>query len=241
MLRNIFTIILVSTMLSACYMNQHYAKSIANNPSINLIPMYGHPEIEKTESQKTLDKEFISSVVAESGSHEKSAIEFAAWGWAERRKNNLDVAMRRFNQSWLLDPNYYQPYWGFGTLILKENSTEASVYFEKALKLIDGDNKEKARLLVDTAKSYSLQGIEAEKTDTKKLEHFYNKANSLIEKALSTDPKYGKAYHYGALIYYEQADYRNAWKIVRMARASGNHKFDQKFIEALSSKMAEQK
>jgi len=35
-------------------------------------------------------------------------------------EGNLDYAMRRYNQSWLLNPNNYQPYWGFGRILLQQ-------------------------------------------------------------------------------------------------------------------------
>ena len=238
MLRNTFSVILISILLSACVTNPQSAEFTAYNSTINLMPMYGYPEIKKTESQKIADEKFIQTVVAESGSREKSAKEFAAWGWAEKQKGNVDNAMRRFNQSWLLDPNYLS-YWGFGSITLaKGKPAKAAVYFEKALELIDDDN-EKPRLLVDAAKSYALQGSNVAETDPVKSESLYKKSNSLIEKALTADPKYGNAYHFGALIDYHQGNYKDAWKIVKKARASGNYEFDPKFIEALSSKMAE--
>lgn len=208
---------------------------------INLIPMYGYPNVEKTVGQKKADEEFIKTIVANSGSRAKGAKEFAAWGWVERRKGNIDNAMRRFNQSWLLDPNYYQPYWGFGVIsLVKKSPAKAAVYFEKALNLID-DDKEKARLLVDAAKAYAWQGSNFKKTDTVKSDLSYKKANTLIETALNADPKYGNAYYYGAFIYRDQGDYRKAWGIVKKARASGSYHFKPKFIDALSEQMPEPK
>lgn len=241
MLRNIIFIVSVTLFLSACMSNNYKQFIDDNNSSIALLPMYGYPKSVKTEGQKKADERFIKSMVADTGSREKSAKQFASWGWVERRNGKINNAMRRFNQSWLLDPNYYQPYWGFGAIALaKDSPAEAAVYFEKALVLID-DDKEKPRLFVDTAKSYALQGSKFKKTDIVKSEHFYQKSNSLIEKALNTDAKYGNAYYFGALIYYQQGNYKDAWNIVKKARTSGSYKFNPKFIDELANKMTEPK
>ena len=228
-------------LLSACVTNQHYAKFIADNSKNNLIPMYGYPEIKKTERQKAADEEFIRAVVAESGSREKSAKEFAAWGWAERRKNKIDLAMRRFNQSWLLDSNCYLSYWGFGVIaLIKNNPSEAAVHLEKALTLIT-DNKEKSRLLVDTARAYAWDGHEIKANNPVKAEAFLNRATKLISEALKIDPKNSSAYYYGVQAYRSQGNYNEAWKMVKVARAVVNYKFDAQLISELSKEMTEPK
>ena len=56
-------------------------------------------------------------MVTNSGSREKASKEFAGKAWLEISKGHEANAMRRFNQAWLLNPKYYQPYWGFGVLL----------------------------------------------------------------------------------------------------------------------------
>ena len=240
MLKNILVIIFITGLLSACA-NPQYAKFTTNNTPINLIPMYGYPNIEKTATQKKADEQFIKTVVADSGSREKSSKDFAAWGWAERQKGNIDNAMRRFNQAWLLDPNNFLAYWGFGAITLSNKKPgEAVVYFEKALGLID-DESQKPRLFVDAARAYALRSNIEKQATPEKSNESYNKAKILITKALDADLKYGKAYRIGALISYSHGDYRTAWEIVNRARTTGNYKFDDEFIKSLSDEMAEHK
>lgn len=241
MFRNIVRVIFISVMLSACVTNPQYTKLATNNSPINLIPMYGYPEVKKTERQKESDKKFIDAVVKNSGSNRKSSEEFAAWGWDDRRKGNLDNAMRRFNQSWLLDNTYYQPYWGFGAILLSHKKpSEAAVHFERALQLVD-DLNEKPRLLVDAARANAWQASIVQGEDEKQAAVFYKKANGLIEEALTLNPEYEKALLLGALIYYDQGDYENSWRIVKMAKSVNRYKYSQEFIKNLSSKMPELK
>lgn len=216
----ILNIIVIVIILSGCA-TQYGPKVGGNNDPINLIPMYGHPEIEKTEAQRKADENFINTVVGESGSRKKSSRQFSALAWSEMKKNNLNNAMRRFNQAWLLDPDNYESYWGFGLIALeKRKPTEAATYFEKSLRLV-GSDKNKPRVQVEAARAYAWQGSKAKKTDPKKSEALYKKANSLIDEALDFDSKYGSAYSLGGFISYEQGNYKRAWEIVEKAHASG--------------------
>jgi hypothetical protein len=65
--------------------------------------MYGQPEIPRPDFLKKADEVFIKQAVAGLGSREKAS---EAW-WLEGEKymaqGNLDFAMRRYNQSWLLN------------------------------------------------------------------------------------------------------------------------------------------
>lgn len=79
---------------------------------IDNIAMYGQPEIARPDFLKKADEDFIKQATSGFGSREAAS---KAW-FAEAEKfmsqRNLDFAMRRYNQSWLLNPNNYQPYWG---------------------------------------------------------------------------------------------------------------------------------
>jgi tetratricopeptide (TPR) repeat protein len=249
-LKNIPNLTVIAIILCACASPDRSTIDTDNNP-VNLIPMYGYPNIDKTEDQKKADKRFIDTVSGDSGSRRKAGREFAARGWYYLQKGNKATSMRRFNQSWLLDPDYYMPYWGFGVLLNTEGkAVEALPHFDKALSLID-DDSDKPRLLADAAKAYAAQGHNIETTDKVKSEEFFNKANSLVNEALILDPQFGnkalkadrqvrEAYRFGALIYYDQGNYIKAWDVVKRTRDSGGH-IDPEFIKKLSGKMPEPK
>ena len=234
--RNICLSIMTAIILTAC---ASASVSQSGSPPINLIPMYGYPNIEKSAALKKADEDFINSVVGTIGSREEASKAFAGKGWQYLSKGDAENAMRRFNQSWLLNPNYYQPYWGFGVLLLGQaKAAEAANHFEKALALID-DDKEKPRLLSDAARAYSLQGATA--TDKMKSVEFFGKANSLFGEATKLDPQYGDAYRAWAHSLYVEGDYNKAWEMVKRSRAFGGRNFSSEFIDALSKKMPEPK
>ena len=208
---------------------------------INLIPMYGHPNIEKTASQKKSDEKYIEAVSTSEGSRKNASKVVALEGWKSRSKGDSANAMRRFNQSWLLNPDYYQPYWGFGTLLLKKDTIDEAVkHFEKALSLIDKDG-EKERLLTDTAGAYTIQAETAAKTDKVKSNNLYSKSNSLFNEAIKHNPSYGNAYRTWVISLYKQGNYVKALEMVKKAQETGARDLNPKFIENLTRKANESK
>lgn len=214
---------------------------------INLLPMYGaeyEPYIKKTEAQKENDKKFIESIVKSEGSRKLGAKHFSTAGWVMLKNGDFKTAMMRFNQAWLLDPDYYQPYWGFGALMLNDEKPEKAItYFEKAIKRIDADMldeaKEKPPLFVDAARAYAWQASILKESGAKKSAVLYGNANKLIDDALRMNPKYGNAYKIGGVIACEEGNYERAWDIVKKSRNIGGYDFDEKFIAELSAAMPE--
>jgi tetratricopeptide (TPR) repeat protein len=211
----------------------------SGNPPISLIPMYGYPEIEKSAAFKKADEEFIKGVVGTEVSREEASKGFAGWGWKLLSNGDAANAMRRFNQSWLLNPNNYQPYWGFGALLLAQRKpSEAATHFEKALSLIN-EESEKPRLLSDASRAYSVQGAFA--TDKMMAEGFFGKANSLLDEATKLNPKYGNAYRNWAMSLYYQGNYEKAWDMVKNSRGLAGEELSSDFINMLTKKMPEPK
>jgi Flp pilus assembly protein TadD len=184
---NILLSIVAATILAAC---ASAGAPQSGNPPLNLIPMYGYPKIEKSAALKKADDDFIKAVVGTAGSREEVSRGFAGEGWRHLGNGDAANAMRRFNQSWLLNPNNYQPYWGFGALLLAQRKpSEAATHFEKALSLIN-EESEKPRLLSDASRAYSAQGAFA--ADKMMAEVFFGKANSLLDEATKLNPLWRK-------------------------------------------------
>jgi len=204
--------------------------------------MYGYPDREKPEHLKKTDEEFIKGVTAKVPREEASDY-YAAKGWEFGSKGDYATAMMRFNQAWLLNPDSYKPYWGFG-LVLKQqaNLPEAVTHFEKALSLIDAENGKKRDLLTETAQTHMFLGVMTRTNSTDKTEsvgHF-SRANELFSEAITLRPKHAQAYDRWADSLYWEGDYAKAWKMVNIARSLG-HDVKPEFIESLSRKMPEPK
>jgi len=148
--------------------------------------------------------------------------------------------MMRFNQSWLLDPNYYGAYWGFGTLMLDKNNPKKAIdYFDKAISLIEDEDKAKSGLLTESARAYAWEALNLDTKNPEESKILHKKANDMIDTALYLDSKNGKAYRMGGIIAKAQGNYKRAWDIVKRARKSGAFKFNDKFIAELTEKLPE--
>ncbi|HSR88426.1 MAG TPA: hypothetical protein VLL07_05690 [Pontiella sp.] len=202
--------------------------------------MYGYPNREKPDHLKKADEEFIKAVTA-NVSREEASDYYAAKGWEFGRKGDYDTAMKRFNQAWLLNPDSYKPYWGFGILLKQQaNLPEAVTHFEKALSLMDKEEGTKPGLLIETAQTHMFLGVMTRTNSADKTEsdgHF-SRANELFSEAITLRPQHAQAYDRWANSLYWQGDYEKAWKMVEKARSLG-HDFKPEFIDSLSRKMPE--
>ena len=207
---------------------------------IDNIPMYGQPEIFRPEPWKKLDEEFIAKAVAGIGSREKAS---EAW-WAEAetfmREGNLDFAMRRYNQSWLLNPANYQPHWGFGRIMLRKGKCEDALrHFSKAKELAT-DRYQKAALLSDFGVAY---GYCAKETPTEQSEarlKGFELANRQFMESTEMDPSYANAWFRWSQLLLEEDKPAEAWAKLKRAKEAGA-KIPDNFENRLKARMPEPK
>ena len=205
---------------------------------IDNVPMYGQPEIVRPEFLLKADQDFIAQAVAGFGTREKASDMW--WRQAEEfmSKNNLDYAMRRYNQSWLLNQNNFKPYWGFGRVMLEWGDMDKSLFhFEKAIALCNDDYQRPA-LLTDVGTAYVAK---ARRTTLIEGEALYQRADSLFEQAIRSDPKYGNVYKRWAMKWFYQEKYVEAWKMVFEARKLPDTIISPAFLKDLERKMPEPK
>ena len=200
--------------------------------------MYGQPDIVRPEFLLQLDEQFIREAVAGFGTREKAS---DIW-WAQAEKfmaqDDLDFAMRRYNQSWLLNKNNFKPYWGFARVLLERGEVEpAFVQLDKAMSLCTDDFQRPA-LLTDIGSAYSRK---ASSSALKDRDALFRKADALFEQAVKLDPNYGNAYKLWAISLYRQEKYSGAWIKVAEARKRPNPSIPPAFLKSLESKMLEPK
>jgi Tfp pilus assembly protein PilF len=130
--KKIVCLIALLACLSAC-------KNQANNawlpsPQINELPMYAG--VAKTQDQLDADEKFIASAVALKGSREAASKEASLLGFDYLlKKKDPATAMKRFNQSFLLDPQNGAAYQGMAITTLTKNPAavaEAESLFKRA-------------------------------------------------------------------------------------------------------------
>jgi tetratricopeptide (TPR) repeat protein len=156
-------------------------------------------------------------------------------------QGNLDFAMRRYNQSWLLNPNNYQSYWGFGRVMIEQDKVDDSIrHLEKAKQLSIND-KNKPPLLADLAAVYAIKGEITRDSEAGEKARYFALANESFKESVKLDPSYANAWRQWAMALFRQGDYASAWEKVKEARARNAKALPPAFIRDLQQKMPEPK
>jgi len=92
-------------------------------------PMHG--EVEKDERYKKIDADFRKDMLEQFGSIDNAVTEYLNYAWTGFYRNDLETAMRRFNQAWLLNPESPDAYFGFAALLeMQGKSAEATRFYQ---------------------------------------------------------------------------------------------------------------
>ncbi|WP_419798113.1 MAG: tetratricopeptide repeat protein [Terasakiella sp.] len=183
--------------------NENYADHI--NKPINTLPMYGG--LFKNEAMLKADKEFVQYAKNRGFTRERAAKHYLMRAWEAVKEKNLKIAMKRFNQAWLLDPEDGDIYWGYGVLSdqMKRPFKESEKYFLMAL------DKERG-----SPRRYSDYGWFL--ISHKRLEE----AKRLLKTGLEKDPTTFNARSNLAFIAYLEKDYLAACTLAKQAKVNGD-------------------
>lgn len=214
---------ILATALAGCVPSQ--------GTRIDNIPMYGQPEIERPAFLKQADQDFIRDASAGIGSRQQASKVWHAEGERYMNEGNLDYAMRRYNQAWLLDPDNYQPYWGFGRVLLEQGKVDQAIrQLEQAEALID-DDYQKVALLADIGTAYSRKAQQSPDA--------YAVANRKFSQSVALDPGYPESWRRWAYSLYRQGSYAEAWDKVKQAQRLNAKPFHPAFLSDLRQKAPE--
>ena len=213
----------------------------AQTDSAGTLPMFGQPKIVRPENLKKADEAFIRDSALRFGSRQAGSDALATQGWAAVRAKQDELAMEHFNQAWLLNPNNYRVFWGFGAVMSgRGRLAEALEHLEKARQLID-DSAQRVALLCDLGTVYSEYAARLPANrELERAQHFVM-ANSRFTESLENDPKYAMSWREWAMSLYEQERYSEAWVKVQRARELRAEPFPPEFLQKLSTKMPEPK
>lgn len=128
----------------------------ACSTGINLLPKYG--EAPKCQLLREADDRFLAAMDRQYGGDRRAASRAAsARGWTYLSESNLDDAMRRFNQAWLLDKNNGVALWGIGAVLSnRQEHREAVALFDEAAGAVGTD----LRFRIDHARTLGIAGTE---------------------------------------------------------------------------------
>jgi len=111
----------------------------AQAQDLSLQPKYGG--VPKSSAQQAADARFVASVdELYKGDRKQAAEDVALKGWGSLRQGDANGAMRRFNQSWLLDQGNGKALWGMAMVEVGSGQrSEALALFAEAEKIVGAD------------------------------------------------------------------------------------------------------
>jgi hypothetical protein len=204
---------------------------------IDQAPMYGGVDRQSVPELKKADDAFVESTSAAFGGREKAAKRWVDEAFASYHHKDLETAMRRFNQAWLLDPNNPAVYWGFGA-ILHDRGSALGAYDMgmRAYKLGFRDPS----FLADLGRAAALRIVETKDLPPDQRAAFIAESESYYEEAITNGEALGYIYDSWATAKYWMGDYAGAWEKVKSAQAHGSAP-DDDFLSLLAQKMPEPK
>jgi len=187
--------------------------------------MYGR--IKKCPEQLEADRQFIEMTDKQYVNHQEGAKAMVALGWQYIARKQVNVAMNRFNQAWLLDSLNEQLAWGFGSALGMQGKNKSSLVFFKVAVYQNAKNN---RVWRDAAVSYGNVWHDIKQIaylDTAVL--YLKKSITLNTDEADTYAELAKVYHY-----YPQAD--SAKKYLAIADKINPIQVDWRIREMINNK-----
>jgi tetratricopeptide (TPR) repeat protein len=194
----------------------------------NLLPKYGG--FPPTAIEKQINDTFISGMNEDyHGDLKKASMDMAMRGWQYLAAGDLEDAMRRFNQAWLLNKKNGTALWGMAAIEASSGNFDDSLkLFTEAEKFVGSD----INFSVDYAKALGKAGVQL-KDDTL-LKFAFNRFEFNYQKA----PQNVLNLQNWAMTLFGIGRYSDAWAKVKLAEATPNkNQLDPGFLAALQARM----
>jgi Tfp pilus assembly protein PilF len=205
-----------------------FSQQTAVSPKV--LPMFGQQA--KTDAQQRADEKFLTSCDKSFESRSEASNFFMDRGWEFFNAGQTDTAVYRFNLAWLLNPDNYNAYWGFGLVEhSKGNPKEALSMFERALKYQPNNSL----LLSDMGASQLYLYLQDKKKKNLKL------AEKTLLQALQSDQENAFAMSNLAQVYYYNKKYAQAWDYLHRGRERNMMSLDYDFLSQLMEQMPDPK
>jgi tetratricopeptide (TPR) repeat protein len=189
---------------------------------INLRPEYGN--VKKDQGYSEEDRKFIELVLKNDTTNRKGSEHLVRLGFQYLGSGDIETAMHRFNQAWLLDPKNENAYWGFGAIYGTFNDySTAIIEYDKGLAL----NPQSSLILTDKATLYFVtyqQNHEQNKLDT---------AVSLLTKSYNINSENLNTLYKLSICYFLNKDCPNASKFYNKYLKLGGPLQQDGFADAL--------
>ncbi len=160
--------------------------------------------------------------------------------WKAYYEGDLDIATKRFNQSWIFDQENPEVYWGLGLIAGQRASQEnPEENLKKSIEYLHVA-KEKApqdgRIIGDLAYSYTLSGqyLLSEQNNLKAAEENFEKAALFFSEADKKEPNWPPILANWSVFYFYTKNFSEARRKAEEAINLG-YEFDPSYLEQLKS------
>lgn len=207
------------------FLNLYGCKSNAQpcDSKINELPMYGG--VQKCPELIATDNDFVQIMDKQYPSRNLAAKEMVRLGWDYLYQKDVNTAMKRFNQAWMLDSLNADVYWGFASVEgYRQHFDDAEKLFLRAIAL-DSTN---VNLYLDYATT--LGNLYALNENQNKLDDCMR----ILDKVIDLDKNNARAYSQKAICYYYLNDYKNAKKMIALTESIDPDMIDINFKKLIS-------
>jgi tetratricopeptide (TPR) repeat protein len=194
----------------------------------NVLPKYGG--LPETAIEKEINAKFISGMDEDyHGDRKKASMDMAMRGWQYLAAGDLDDAMRRFNQAWLLNKKNGTALWGMAAIEASSGKYDDSLkLFAEAEEFVGSE----INFSVDYAKAVGKAGV-AQKDDA-----LLKDAFARFERVYQKAPQNTLNLQNWAMTLFGIGKYSEAWAKVKLAEVTPNKdELDPRFLSALQSRM----
>lgn len=202
--------------------------NLARADDRNLLPKYGG--LPETAIEKEINANFISGMAEDyHGDLKKASMDMAMRGWQYLSAGDLDDAMRRFNQAWLLNKKNGTALWGMAAVETEwEKFDESLRLFAEAEKFVGTE----INFSVDYSRAVGLAGVKQK--DDALINDAFNRYERIYQKA----PQNGRNLKNWAVTLSGVGRYSEAWAKVKLAESTPDKgHLDPAFLADLQSHM----
>jgi len=222
----------ISTGKTLVEFNTEGKKKIGKNDSddvwemtINGIePMYNDPDPKRGKSQKEMDETVLKLTIQQEGSKEAAVSKIVESAWEYFNGGYPNIAMRKFNQAWSLDPKNAEVYYGFGCILSSRKD------FDGAMKMYT----KAADLNPKYYEVYANRGLDYCNRQE------YDEGILDFTKAIEIRPNEPQTYNDRAVAYFFKGEYDKCWEDVHKAQVLG-YNIHPEFLKSLQKASGREK
>lgn len=199
-------------------------------------PMYAGGNRSEVAALRAGDEQEAAQAMTAFGSAGAASQARVEQGYRLFREQQPGLAMRRFNQAWLLNPDNPEVYAGFALILENQRKVcQAMSMMDRAISLnppaFRGIHADAGRIAARCAAEDKTLPPEARIAATTRSDEWYRKGEAV-------EPDKGYLYASWATAYYWRGQYGEAWTMVHKSLAAGGSP-DAAFVRMLRARMPE--